>query len=85
MIEAIRSIEIALGDGIKELGPEELNNRVIVRKSIVANKKIKKGDVFDLSNIAIKRPGIGMSPVMWPNVIGLKAIRDFEINEMIEI
>ena len=85
MIEAIRNIEIALGDGIKELGPAELNNRIIVRKSIVASKKIKKGDIFDSSNIAIKRPGTGISPVMWADVLGLKATKDFEINEIIEI
>ena len=85
MIRAIRNIEDAIGDGEKSLTPSEMNNLKVVRKSIVAAKPIKSGDVLTEDNITVKRPGIGLSPMMWYDVIGTNAIRDFDEDEFIEI
>lgn len=85
MVRCIRNIEIALGDGIKRLTESELKNINIARKSIVAGRNIKKGEVFIEENLAIKRPGDGISPMRWDGVIGKVAIRDFKEDEMIEI
>ena len=85
MILAIRNIELALGDGIKRLTSSEVINRPIARKSLVALKPIKQGEVFSDQNITTKRPGTGISPMRWYEVIGRSAIRDFEPDEFIEI
>ncbi len=85
MVRAIRNIEGALGTGIKEPSPSELKNRTIVRKSIVAAVDIKKGQVFAESNIAVKRPGTGISPMEWDRVMGEIAKRDFQRDELIEL
>ena len=85
MIRAIRNIEDAIGDGEKSLTPSEMNNLKVVRKSIVAAKPIKSGDVLTEDNITVKRPGIGLSPMMWYDVIGTNAIRDLDEDEFIEI
>lgn len=85
MVKAIRNVEKALGDGIKRPSPSELKNRVIVRKSIVAARDIKMGEVFSGKNITAKRPGNGISPMEWGKVIGQKAKRNFIEDEMIEI
>lgn len=85
MIKGIREIELSLGDGIKKVSNSEKKNKMIARKSIVANKPIKKGDILDENNLYVKRPAGGISPIEWDNVIGSKAIRDFEYDEMIEI
>ena len=85
MVKAIRNIEKALGYGIKRPSPSELKNKHVVRKSIVAGKDIKKGECFADENIAAKRPGTGISPMKWDNVIGRKAIRDFKEDDLIEI
>tara|TARA_B100002003_G_scaffold232548_1_gene244493 strand:+ start:986 stop:1996 length:1011 start_codon:yes stop_codon:yes gene_type:complete len=85
MVKAIRNIEKALGYGIKRPSPSELKNKHVVRKSIVAGKDIKKGECFADENIAAKRPGTGISPMEWDNVIGRKAIRDFKEDDLIEI
>jgi len=84
MITAIRNVEKALGDGIKRPSISESKNKIIVRKSIVAKRKIRKGEIFTEENIAVKRPGIGISPMRWDEVIGKVAKRDFEEDEMIE-
>lgn len=85
MVDSIRHIERALGNGDKTPSPSEIKNKIVARKSIVANKSIKKGDVFTTENIAVKRPGNGISPMKWFEVIGSKAIRDFEEDELIEL
>jgi len=85
MVSAIRNIEIAMGNGIKEPSISESKNINIARKSIVASKDIKKGAIFTESNITTKRPGTGISPMMWNSVIGSKASKDFEQEELIII
>lgn len=84
MVTAIRNIEMALGDGIKKLTPSEAKNKPIARKSLVAKCAIKSGEVFSVENITTKRPGTGISPMQWDDVIGLKASRDFLADELIE-
>lgn len=84
MVLAIRNIELAIdGDGIKAPSPSELKNIEIVRKSIVALSSIKAGEKFSESNIAIKRPGGGISPMRWDDVLGRIASRDYEEDDLI--
>jgi N,N'-diacetyllegionaminate synthase len=85
MVSAIRNIEISLGDGIKRLTQSEIINKSVVRKSLVASKIIKAGELFSFENITSKRPGTGISPMYWDDVIGMKAVRDFMIDELIEL
>jgi len=85
MVKAIRNVEKALGTGIKKPSQSELKNLPIVRKSIVARKKIRSGEIFSEENLAVKRPGTGISPMRWKEVIGRRASRDFEKDEIIEI
>lgn len=83
MISGIRNIEKALGTGSKKPSPSELNNKPIARKSIVAAFPIKKGETLTEMNITAKRPGIGISPMRWDEVIGRKAGRDYKADEII--
>lgn len=85
MVDAIRNIEKAMGSGVKEPTSSELANINIVRKSIIASKNIEKGEIFTEDNITTKRPGNGISPMRWNEVIGKKAIRDFVEDELIEV
>lgn len=85
MVYSIRLIEKSLGDGRKEPSQSEIRNKSVARKSIVANKLIKKGDKFTRNNIAIKRPGNGISPMKIDDLLGRKAIRTFAADEMIDI
>jgi N,N'-diacetyllegionaminate synthase len=85
MVNAIRNVEKAFGNGFKEPSPSELENRNIVRKSIIAYEDIKKGDLFTENNIATKRPATGISPFEWDHVIGQFAKRDFTKDELIEL
>jgi sialic acid synthase SpsE len=85
MVTAIRNIEIALGDGIKRLTSSEVRNKQVARKSLVASQFIKAGDTFSSQNVTIKRPGTGISPMRWDEVMRHVAIRDFEIDELIEL
>lgn len=85
MVEEIRNIEKVLGDGIKRVSPSEKDNLDIVRKSIIAGTAIKKGETLTENNITVKRPGNGISPMRWNEVIGTKAVRDFAADELIEI
>lgn len=85
MVQSIRNIEKAMGNGNKCPSESEKKNISIARKSIVAKNDIKKGDIFTENNIAAKRPGDGISPMEWENVIGTAAIRDFMQDEKIEI
>lgn len=85
MVDAIRNIEQALGDGQKHVSVSEEKNMAIARKSIVASKDIKRGELLTEENLTTKRPGSGISPMRWEEVIGTKAIRDFAEDELIEI
>jgi N,N'-diacetyllegionaminate synthase len=85
MVDAIRNIELALGDGKKHVSESERKNMAIARKSIVAAKDIKRGELLTEENLTTKRPGSGISPMRWEEVIGTKAIRDFKEDELIEI
>ena len=85
MVKAIRNVENAMGDGIKKPSHSESKNINVVRKSIVASRTITKGKLFTEDNLTVKRPGIGMSPMRWNDVIGKKAIKDFTADEIIKI
>ena len=85
MVTAIRNIKKAMGDGIKKPSPSETRNIPIARKSIVAKKPIKKGERYSEENITVKRPGTGISPVEWDNIINQKSIKDFIIDDLIEV
>jgi N,N'-diacetyllegionaminate synthase len=85
MVSAIRNIERALGDGIKRLTESEAKNRPIARKSLVAARPIRAGEVFTEANLTVKRPGSGVSPMCWDQVLGRKACRDFAVDELIEL
>ena len=85
MVKAIRHIEQALGNGEKNVSVSEGKNKAIARKSIIAKRAIKKGEIFSEENLTVKRPGTGVSPMRWFDVIGKNAIRDFEEDEMIEL
>ena len=86
MISAIRNIEKAIGgSGLKEVSKSEEKNKPIARKSIVAATNIKKGDIFTPENLTVKRPGTGISPMQWDEVIGKEAKRDFQEDELIEL
>ncbi len=84
MVKAIRNIEIALGNGEKRPSKSEKKNITIARKSIVAKKNIKKGDIYSEDNITTKRPGNGISPMEWFQVLGREAVKDFQKDELIE-
>ncbi len=85
MVSAIRNIELALGDGHKTVSESERKNIVVARKSIVAAKNIKAGEVFNENNLTVKRPGNGISPMDWENVIGKTAKKDFVEDQLIEL
>jgi sialic acid synthase SpsE len=85
MVRAIRNIEQSLGDGIKRPSGSELKNISIARKSLVALRDIKKGDLFCIENIGAKRPGHGISPMRWDELIGQPARRDFGVDEPIDL
>lgn len=86
MVEAIRNVEIAIsGSGIKETSDSERKNMVIARKSILAAKNIKKGEIFNENNLIVKRPGNGINPMRWDEIIGKTAIKDFQEDELIEL
>ena len=86
MVSAIRNIEKAVaGDGTKHVSESERKNIAIARKSIVAARDIKAGEVFSEENLTVKRPGSGISPMRWEEVLGMKAKRDFNEDELIEL
>lgn len=85
MVTSIRNIEQVLGSGIKTVSVSERKNMAIARKSIVAAKTIKAGEIYTEENLTVKRPGNGISPMMWDSVIGQKAKRDFQEDELIEL
>ncbi len=83
MVKAIRNIELALGSSIKKPSKSETPNIEIARKSIVARKTVKKGEVLTKDNITIKRPGNGISPMRWDEIIGSVALKDYVEDELI--
>lgn len=85
MVKAVRNIEAALGDGEKKVTASERDNMRIARKSIVAGMPIRKGDIFTEDNLAVKRPGNGISPMCWNEILGQTAARDYDMDEMIEL
>lgn len=85
MVDCIRNIEVALGDGIKKPNASEVEISKVVLKSIVAKSPVKKGDTLTPDNLAIKRAGSGIPATYWDIIIGTKALRDFDIDEPITI
>ena len=83
MVTSIRNIEKALGDGIKKPSKSERPNMEIVRKSIVASREIKKGEILTKENITVKRPGTGISPMHWDEIVGIVARRDYKADDLI--
>jgi N,N'-diacetyllegionaminate synthase len=85
MVAAIRNIERAMGNGIKKPSSSEIKNISMARKSIVAKKPIKKGELFSEDNLTVKRPGTGISPMDWDAIITQKSKKDFKKDNLIEI
>lgn len=85
MVSAVRNIELAMGDGKKKPVQSETANMAVARKSIIAKMPIKKGEILTEENITTKRPGNGISPMKWHEVLGTIAVRDFEEDELIEL
>lgn len=85
MVSSIRNIELAMGNGVKEVKESERPNLIAARRSIVAARPIKEGEVITEEDITTKRPATGLSPMLWDKVIGSKATRDYEPDDMIEL
>jgi len=85
MVDSIRNIELALGSPVKQPSESEMKNRLVARKSIVAKTDIKKGDLFSVDNITTKRPGNGISPMKWYNVLGTVADKNYSEDDLIEL
>jgi N,N'-diacetyllegionaminate synthase len=85
MIRSIRNIEQSLGENVKRPSPSELKNKTIARKSLVARIPIKNGEIFTKENITTKRPGDGVSPMLWDKIVGQVAKRDFATDELISL
>ena len=85
MVKGIRIVEEALGSNEKHITKSEIDNIVAARKSIVAKINIKEGEIFTENNITTKRPGSGINPIRWQEILGLRATRDFEEDELIEV
>lgn len=83
MVSAIRNIELALGGGVKGVTKSERKNMAIARKSIVAGTDIKKGEAFSENNLAVKRPGNGVSPMYWDDLMGLVSQKDYIADDLI--
>lgn len=85
MVKSIRNVETALGSDIKRPSPSELKNIPVARRSIVAARDIQKGEVFSAENITAKRPGIGLTPMLWDNVVGKRSKMSFRKDDLIRI
>lgn len=85
MVDAIRNVEAALGDGVKRPSPSELKNKPIARKSLVAIRSIRAGEDFSAENMGTKRPGTGLSPMLWDEIVGRTATKDFAVDELITL
>lgn len=84
MVRAIRNVEAAFGDGIKRPSHSESENKAIVRRSIVAARDIRSGELFSEDNLTAKRPGTGLSPMQWDDIVGREARRDYRVEECID-
>lgn len=84
MTDSIRNIEKAIGNGDKKPSESEKKNISVARKSIVAKKDIKAGEVFNEENLTVKRPGTGISPMRWFDIIGRNSDRDYKEDDLIE-
>jgi N,N'-diacetyllegionaminate synthase len=84
MVRTIRNVEQAIGDGVKKVSASELKNQDIARKSIIAAKAIKAGETFSEENITTKRPGSGIDPMRWFDLLGKTAKHDYEEDYLIE-
>ena len=85
MFSRIRNIEYSLGSGIKKPSNSEIKNIPIARRSIVAKTLIRKGEIFSKKNITTKRPGTGISPMKWDELLGTESKYDFEIDDLIKL
>ncbi|MDE6329890.1 MAG: N-acetylneuraminate synthase [Muribaculaceae bacterium] len=85
LVSQIRHIESAMGSGIKEPAKSEIPNMTVARKSIVASRPIRKGELLTADNLTVKRPGNGVSPMLWDKVIGTTAADDFEYDQLIHL
>lgn len=85
MVDSIRNIEKAIGDGKKHVSDSERKNIAIARKSIIAARNIKKGELLTEDNLTVKRPGNGINPMRWNEIVGKIAVRDFVEDELIEL
>ena len=84
MVDMIRHVEVSIGDGVKRVSASEAKNQDIARKSIIAKTAIKAGDIFTEDNITTKRPGNGINPMFWFDLLGRKAKYDYEEDYIIE-
>ena len=82
-MKSIRNVSLAVGDPKKDITNSEIKNLKIVRKSIVAKKDIKKGELFSEDNLCAKRPGTGISPMRWDEIIGTISRRNYKKNQLI--
>jgi N,N'-diacetyllegionaminate synthase len=85
MVSSIRNIEQALGNGEKHVSDSERPNIEVARKSIIAARDIKAGELLTEENLTVKRPGNGISPMLWDSVVGTRAVRDFQADHLIEL
>ena len=85
MVDSIRNVERALGDGNKTVAEVERPNIEVARKSIVAAHDIKKSEILTEDNITVKRPGNGLSPMLWDSVLGTAAVADFPYDSLIRL
>lgn len=81
LVQSIRAVEVALGDGVKRMTAVEEHNKPVARKSVVAARAISQGELFSANNLAVKRPGTGISPMRWDELLGQRAPRDFQPDE----
>jgi len=84
MVSSIRNIELALYDSVKKPSPSEMKNILIARKSIVAKRPIEKGESFSEDNLTAKRPGTGISPMEWDNILGRKSDARYKTDDLIQ-
>ena len=85
LVKGIRNISTSLGSDEKKIRDSELKNYLLVRKSIIAKKNIKKNELFSEKNLCSKRPGIGLSPMLWDKIIGTRSTRDYKVNDLIRL
>jgi len=85
MVTAIRNIEMAMGNGVKWPSSSEAKNKSVVRKSLVAACTIQSGQPFTEANLAVKRPGTGLSPMLWDTIVGRNAAHDYAPDDLIEL